>query len=165
MNTTLTTITDARDFAILAHGTQRYGDKPFVHHLDAVANTLKRFGHTDPDLLRAAYLHDVVEDTHVTIDEVLELNGWRVGSLVWALTERPGANHVLKFAATAPKIQAVTGAPTLKLADRIANVEASLTAQDSFIKMYRKEQPLFRQFIYGYGNPLMEAALDTLTAV
>ncbi len=47
----------ARDFAIAAHGEQRYGDHPYVFHLDAVAALLAPYG---VDAQTIGYLHDVV---------------------------------------------------------------------------------------------------------
>jgi len=62
----------ARDFAIQAHGDQKYGTKPYVYHLDQVAAiccTIKF--HYDSETLRtAAFLHDVLEDTKVTHAEL-----------------------------------------------------------------------------------------------
>ena len=67
-----TLIEEARNFAIKAHGHQKYGDSPYVVHLDAVAGTLERFGHAgDTNLIAAAYLHDTLEDTEYDIDDSL----------------------------------------------------------------------------------------------
>ena len=56
----------ARAFAVAAHGDQRYGSDPYVVHLSAVRQVLEDFGY-DGDFALAAWLHDTVEDTEVTV--------------------------------------------------------------------------------------------------
>ncbi|MFA6234650.1 MAG: hypothetical protein WC824_10770, partial [Bacteroidota bacterium] len=53
----------AREFAIKAHGDQKYGDQPYVVHLDAVKDLV--LGYNCDNLRRAtdgAFLHDILED-------------------------------------------------------------------------------------------------------
>jgi hypothetical protein len=50
----------AREFALQAHGNQRYGSHPYSYHLDAVADLLAPFG---DEAQIAAYLHDTGEHT------------------------------------------------------------------------------------------------------
>jgi hypothetical protein len=54
----------ARELAHLAHATQvrKGGDLPYTVHLDAVAAELAAHGEGDPEVLAAAYLHDLLED-------------------------------------------------------------------------------------------------------
>lgn len=66
-----------RDIAIRAHGTQMYGDEPYVVHLDAVNSVLLNALHganlSDiPKELQVAYLHDVIEDTDWTQSTLLD---------------------------------------------------------------------------------------------
>jgi guanosine-3',5'-bis(diphosphate) 3'-pyrophosphohydrolase len=77
-------------FAARAHREQRRkgsGD-PYVNHLIEVAELLSRVaGVTDVDVLRAAVLHDVVEDTLVSPSDVERAFGARVRALVEAVTD------------------------------------------------------------------------------
>jgi (p)ppGpp synthase/HD superfamily hydrolase len=57
-------VSRARAFAIKAHGEQRYGDQRYSFHLEAVAELLHPFG---IDAQTVGYLHDVVEDTPLTL--------------------------------------------------------------------------------------------------
>ena len=75
----------ARAFAVDAHGEQRYGDQPYVVHLDAVAALLAPFGETAQAI---GYLHDVVEDTPVRLQAVREAFGDLVADCV-ALARPP----------------------------------------------------------------------------
>jgi hypothetical protein len=67
---------------------------------------------------------------------------------VWAVTTEPGGNRVDRFRKTALKIQSNKKALIVKLADRIANTEASLQSNPKLYKMYVKEFPLFKELLY-----------------
>jgi (p)ppGpp synthase/HD superfamily hydrolase len=62
------------------------GGMPYVEHPERVAALLDERGYGD-EVLAAALLHDVVEDSETTLDQVRELFGERVAGLVGALTD------------------------------------------------------------------------------
>jgi len=132
-------------FAIIAHGDQKYGEHPYSYHLKAVAAVLARFGYEDFALVSASYLHDVVEDTPVTVEEVSALFGPEVADLVSRVTMEPAPNRKAKLAEAYPRIAANPKAVALKLADRIANVEECLKTRSSLLAMYRREYEGFRK--------------------
>ena len=119
---------DARAFAIEAHKSQMYGDKAYVHHLDDVFSVLELFykksimyGEGDSgDLFVSAYLHDVVEDTHVTLDEISNKFGDKVAALVWAVSDGEGKNRAERKAIAYKKILADIN-PLLSEADYLFN--------------------------------------------
>jgi (p)ppGpp synthase/HD superfamily hydrolase len=53
----------AKEFAIIAHGDQKYGEHPYSVHVDEVAHIASEYGELDEAV---AFLHDVVEDTETT---------------------------------------------------------------------------------------------------
>ena len=57
----------AYEYALVAHMEQRYGDEPYINHPTRVAN---RMGKNDEVGIAVAYLHDVVEDTQFTLDDL-----------------------------------------------------------------------------------------------
>jgi (p)ppGpp synthase/HD superfamily hydrolase len=163
----------ARFFATVKHAGQLYSGVPYTHHLAAVEATLRRFGPSvhygavvsefdaaDEVLLVAAWLHDAVEDTGTKVKEIAEMFGEDVAKLVAAVTDEPGDNRKIRKALTYPKIRAAGRlAVRLKLADRIANIEAGGTLSD----MYRKEQEDFRRALHTPGeNEDMWKHLDGL---
>lgn len=155
----------AKFFATVRHGTQTYGGLPYTHHLAAVERVLVRFGITDEDMLTAAWLHDVVEDTGTKAKEIAEMFNDRVASLVSSVTNEPGENRKVRAALTYPKIRASADAVRLKLADRIANVEngGKLAADRWFPHSYRREYEDFRRALYTLGQAdAMWAHLDDL---
>ncbi len=132
-------IRQAKEFAIDAHWGQMYGTKPYLHHLDQVAQVCRK--HHLPDyVIAAAYLHDVVEDTDVHADQISAHFGYELATLVYAVTDCEGANRKERKAKTYPKILSHPYGVHLKLADRIANLTACAVAKDTgLFDMYCKE--------------------------
>ncbi len=150
-------------YATVKHGVQTYSNGlPYTHHLAAVEAVLRRFGDADNVvLLQAAWLHDIVEDTDTKIKDIEEMFGPDVAKLVNAVTNEKGENRKVRHALTYPKTRA--GGPSairLKLADRIANVEAG----GALVQMYAKEYEDFRRTLFtpDDGNGDMWARLDEI---
>lgn len=134
--------------AIAAHGDQKYGTKPYWRHLQDVEDILKDYGFVSSTYQAAAWLHDVVEDTSVTIDDVFDQFGEEVSRLVWAVTG-VGHNRRTRQASIIKKLHNTKEACPLKLADRIANLEAAIqegNTQGKF-SMYYKEQAEFEKVV------------------
>ena len=62
------------------------GGLPYIEHPVAVAARLEQHGYSD-DVLAAALLHDVVEDSETTVEELRDEFGERVAELVTALSD------------------------------------------------------------------------------
>ncbi|MEG4248644.1 HD domain-containing protein [Microcoleus sp. Pol10D4] len=139
----------AKEFAIAQHGTQKYGDRPYSYHLAQVSQVLSEFGYADDEAIAAAgWLHDVLEDTPTTYEMLVSEFGKETADIVWAVTTEPGGNRVDRFRKTTLKIQSNKKALIVKLADRIANTEASLQSNPKLYKMYVKEFPVFKELLY-----------------
>lgn len=84
----MTLIEKALRLAMLAHtGQTRKGeDTPYIVHPAVVATTLASYGFAD-EVVAAALVHDVVEDTSVTANELREALGDAVADLVEMVTE------------------------------------------------------------------------------
>ncbi|RYG46212.1 bifunctional (p)ppGpp synthetase/guanosine-3',5'-bis(diphosphate) 3'-pyrophosphohydrolase [bacterium] len=125
-------------FMVEAHGGQeRDGDDPmpYAFHPFEVTNNLRVVGGvTDEDLLCAAVLHDVLEETDVSVEEIERQFGGRVRALVEELTreepdlatrESMDKDALWQFRADM-LVQEISRmspeAQTVKLADRLSNV-------------------------------------------
>lgn len=140
----------ARRFAVARHGAQTYGDKPYVVHLEAVRDIVVGAGFSE--LAVAAWLHDTLEDTATTQADLVAGFGPRVAELVWAVTGI-GLTRADRMRSVYIKIRAMPAACNLKLADRIANVEASqATAATAKLAMYRREAEGFAAALDGLGD-------------
>ncbi|MDY7036217.1 MAG: HD domain-containing protein [Thermodesulfobacteriota bacterium] len=138
----------AKEFAVKAHGQQMYGDKPYVYHLEHVHEVMKRYRHDNPDVLvhMAGWLHDVLEDTATSKTELLRNFGEEIADIVYRVTDELGADRAERKRKTYHKIRGHIDATTVKLCDRIANVEASSDVPKK-LKMYRNEYRGFRDAV------------------
>ena len=128
-----------------------------MHLCDAV-NVLRRFfdwEELDQDFIDATWMHDVLEDTPTKRWEIEAGFNQRVADLVYAVTNEPGANRKERHGKTYPKIRDTEGAITVKLADRIANLEQTVS-HDRFgrppsklFSMYSKEWDDFQKELRG----------------
>ena len=138
-------------FAIRHHGDQRRPTgAPYLEHLlEALEVLVRGAGISDPDVLRAAVLHDVVEDTPCTLEDVRREFGDRVASLVGWVTipESDGDKKAAKEAYLTGLRNAPDDAILVKLADRVSNVQTlrnlSLSKQrDYYAQTVRYIMPL-----------------------
>jgi len=122
-------VQQAVEFAVRCHGAQtRPTGAPYAEHLlEALEVLVRGAGVTDPEILQAAVLHDVVEDTPCTIDDVRDAFGDRVAGLVgWVTKPEPEAGvdrRAAKEAYLARLRDAPDDAVLVKLADRASNVQ------------------------------------------
>jgi (p)ppGpp synthase/HD superfamily hydrolase len=156
----------AKEFAITVHGDQKYGEFGYRIHLQAVESVLLRFGVLDEELRSAAWTHDTLEDTHATYEELETFFGLRVATVVAALSEPKGGNRKWRHEQTYPRIRANQDAIVVKLADRIANVEANGTQ----VNMYKKEHPEFKKEVLSYcttdiGKKMIDYLDDVLVRI
>lgn len=125
----LAALDEATAFATRWHGSQtRPAGEPYLEHLlEATRVLVDAIGITDIDVLRAAVLHDVVEDTACTLTEVRERFGDRVATLVDWVTKPPRHEHESREQARATYLDRLQAAPDdailVKLADRLSNVQ------------------------------------------
>lgn len=149
-------MTDARYFAATAHMGQKYGDAPYTDHLEAVVRVLADFGYGGA-YADAGWLHDCCEDTGVSRVEIEAKFGEFVANLVWAVTGH-GVNRKARNEDAYAKMAQFPDAVPLKLADRIANSEASRASNPRLFRRYKAEYARFKQALepYSRGNPMWE---------
>jgi (p)ppGpp synthase/HD superfamily hydrolase len=116
----------------------------------------------------AGYLHDVVEDTDHTAETLLAAGvPDEVVAIVLFTTDEPGVNRRERKSRTYQRVRQqldqwlrsgqpegfgwVPRALRVKVADRLANVRASLKQDSSLLGMYRKERRAFRDVYYVPG--------------
>ena len=120
-------LVDALAFAADKHRDQRRKDvpaSPYINHPIALARVLRvEVGIDETDVLCAALLHDTIEDTETTLDELLQRFGQRIASIVDEVTDDRSLDRATR------KQHQVEHAPHLsreaalvKLADKICNL-------------------------------------------
>lgn len=130
------------------HQDQMYGESPYVHHLSAVDQVLQPWYDEAHPLRIASWLHDAIEDGDALFMDLEKMFGPIVANLVYCVTNEAGINHKERAIKTYPKIAGCPDAIVLKLADRIANVEHSISTFSYHGLMYVKEHPGFRKALF-----------------
>jgi guanosine-3',5'-bis(diphosphate) 3'-pyrophosphohydrolase len=153
-------VLDAARFAAEKHAQQRRkgaGAEPYVNHVIEVAQLVAgAVAENDVALIQAALLHDTIEDTDTTEQELRERFGPDVASLVAEMTDDkalPKAERKRLQIEHAPHIS--VRAQTIKLADKISNLRSMLTSPPANWDYERKTQYFLwaRQVVDGLSSP------------
>jgi len=134
----------AYDYAAKAHEGQfrKYSGEPYITHPLAVMHIVQQIDH-DENMLQAALLHDVIEDTYVTEDEMRQSFNEDVCNLVIELTKvskKSDGNRATRKRIDVAFLAGVSArAQTIKLADRIHNMSSMIVQDPEFAKLYVKE--------------------------
>ncbi|MEA3372783.1 MAG: HD domain-containing protein [Campylobacterota bacterium] len=148
----------ASEYAISAHKRidqrRKYTGQPYHVHLKAVSKTVSEAG-GDAAQVAAAWLHDTVEDTPATFEDIEMEFGKDIATLVEELTDvsRPGDGNRAKrkkidrkhLAGISPR------AKTIKLADLIDNARDILKHDLKFAKVYLAEMQMLLE-VLGEGD-------------
>lgn len=120
-------ILKATEFAANKHkGQFRKGNlnTPYINHPIQVAYTLEKFGVTDIDTLAAALMHDVIEDTDATEQDIANVFNKKIAKIVTEVSDQKGLPKALRKAAqikTASKLS--YEAKLIRIADKICNIQ------------------------------------------
>src|SRR5258708_10052657 len=124
-------VSEAADLAARRHnGMARKGrgSEPYINHLAEVANLLSTATDgADAELVAAGWLHDTIEDTETTREELAQKFSERVASLVVECTDDmslPKVERRRLQVIDAPKKS--PGAKLIKIADKVSNIRARI---------------------------------------
>ncbi|TWV97344.1 HD domain-containing protein [Chitinophaga pinensis] len=148
-------LTQVKDFAGQAHGIQRrkFADEPYINHPVRVMEICRTYT-SDLPVLSAALLHDVLEDTAVTKDELSEWlhktmsapDADRTLKLTVELTDiyskknYPHWNRRKRKQMEATRLSQISAAgQTIKYADIIDNANDIASADSDFIPTFLHE--------------------------
>ena len=150
---------EALEFARKAHGDQqrKYNEEMYIEHPKRVAEIVRKVPHT-PEMICAAYLHDVVEDTPVSLKDIDRKFGGKIAKLVEELTDeyiKENYQHLNRKARKKKEVerqaQISAEAKTIKLADVIDNTRDILVNDRNFARKYIPEMESLTQALQG-GN-------------
>lgn len=145
MSATDSLITTADAIADRAHAGQirKYTGTPYIQHPRAVAALVMTVAHT-PAMIAAALLHDVLEDTAITEEELRAAVGDEVTGLVKELTDQVpplAGNRALRKRLEAERLAGMSAeAQTIKMGDLIDNVESIAAHDRGFARVYLREK-------------------------
>lgn len=146
----------AKHFALNNHQSTNhfYDGMPYEFHLNMVVETAKKFIHLIPEnerelVIAGCWVHDTIEDTRATYNDVKETLGEEIAELAYALTNEKGrtrkerANEKYYLG-----IRETKHAAFIKICDRIANAEYSKSEQGSMFEKYKSEFEEFEYWLY-----------------
>jgi guanosine-3',5'-bis(diphosphate) 3'-pyrophosphohydrolase len=144
----------ARDYAISAHRDQRYGEHPYVYHLDQVAEIVRSVTESE-DAVAVAYLHDVIEDTDIPTSWIATEFGWTIAWQIDCLTDPIGATRAERKSVLHARLREATNfyriALLVKCCDRLANVRECVKNNPALLERYRDEYAAFRAACFREG--------------
>ena len=138
----------AQVYAMAAHASvkqvRKYTNEPYIVHPAEVASIVASVPGSTPDMVAAAWLHDVIEDTGCTFTDVHMAFGIDIATLVGWLTDvsKPEDGNRAKRKAMDREhtAQAPAEAQTIKLADLISNSRSIMAHDPEFAKTYLAEK-------------------------
>lgn len=161
-------------FAAHKHRDQRRKDaeaSPYINHPIALAEVLAREGGVgDIEVLAAALLHDTIEDTDTTEDELRAAFGDRIAGIVAEVTDDTSLPKAERKRAQIDHAPALSeGARLVKLADKICNLRDVADRPPAQWELARRQEYFewARQVIDGLrgASPRLEAAFDAAYAL
>jgi len=153
-------VTLAAVYAIGAHDAvgqvRKYTGEPYWTHPQAVAELISDHGFDD-NVIAAAWLHDVVEDTQITLAQIEENFGFLITGFVSDVTDiskpEDGNRKVRKRIDLEHLAKASYEGKSIKLADMIHNSETIMAHDPNFAHVYmREKKDLLEQALYD-GHP------------
>ena len=164
-------ISRAKDYATLAHKRinhrRKYSNQPYQVHLEEVASIVASVS-DDENMIVAAWLHDVVEDTPATLGDLQKEFGVSIAKLVEQLTDisRPSDGNRVKRKEIdrLHSAQGSESAKTIKLADLIDNCQDITRHDPRFASVYLREMSALLDVLGEGDSRLYKQARDLYSA-
>lgn len=163
-------IRKAFDVAVEAHkDMRRKSGEPYIYHPIAVARICAEEMELGPTAVTAALLHDTVEDTHITLDDIEELFGPSVRLIIDGLTKIPEVfdEHVSiqaeNFRKMVLTISEDLRVVLIKLADRLHNMRTLESMRsDKQLKIASETNFLYAPLAHRLGLYAIKSELEDL---
>jgi len=144
MPTHMETVLKAAAFAAEKHRNQRRKDEeasPYINHPIQVAHILVQADVEDPEVLAAALLHDSIEDTNTSFEELEIVFGYEIANIVAECTDDKKLSKLERKQAQIDRAAKISRkARLVKLADKIANVNDMNDAPPAGWSLERKRE-------------------------
>jgi len=133
---------------------QDFDGHPYRFHLQGVFEVAKEFAHILPpevvdEILVACWVHDVLEDTHETYNDIKKVLGEKAAEYSFALQNEKGRNRAERANAKYyTGIKNYRHATFVKLCDRIFNTRYGKSKGSSMFNKYKSEYPEFKSKLY-----------------
>jgi (p)ppGpp synthase/HD superfamily hydrolase len=160
----------AQVYAMAAHAAvgqkRKYTGEPYIVHPAEVAKIVAGVPGSTPDMVAAAWLHDVVEDTGCTYTDIHMAFGADIAALVGWLTDvskpEDGNRAVRKAIDREHTAAAPAEAQTIKLADLISNSRSIMAHDPEFARVYLAEKRALLEVMTRGDAGLRERAMQQI---
>ena len=125
-----------------AHANQSYDIYPYTYHLKQVHAIAVELGY-DESIRVACILHDALEDTDLSYNDIKKAFGEEIAEIVYCVTDELGRNRKERKFKTLKKTRKNWKAIATKICDRIANMRQAKNYQTKLYEMYCKESKDF----------------------
>lgn len=158
------------DYAKMKHRSvnQLYDDRDYEFHLEYTYRIAKRFIYLIPEdaeilVYCACWVHDIIEDTRTSYNDLKKNTNTEIADLAYALTEEKGKTRLERESDNYfDGIRKCKYATFVKLCDRIANIEHSWGTRSRMFNMYKKENERFTSLLYDVKYDAMFKAMHEL---
>jgi (p)ppGpp synthase/HD superfamily hydrolase len=159
----------ARVFATAAHAAvgqvRKYTNEPYIVHPEEVARIVAAVPGATDEMVAAAWLHDVVEDTGVEVTDIWREFGAVVASYVHWLTIPSKKEDGPRWHRKKMDREFIRNAPaevkTIKLADLMSNCSSIVEHDAKFAKVYLEEKRLMLPVLCE-GNATLFKAVESI---
>lgn len=162
-------VVKAYRYAADAHGSidhrRKYTNEPYIVHPVEVASLVAVY-FSDHEMISAALLHDVVEDTPRTLDDIKREFGINIATLVYELTDisksEDGNRATRKLKDKEHIAKGSIRSHSIKLADLISNTKSIIEYDLDFARVYLEEKNALMEVLQDGHPELLEIARNSL---
>jgi (p)ppGpp synthase/HD superfamily hydrolase len=150
-------IDKAKEFALRVHSNQRHGCLSMEDHLTAVTDKIREeyiANENDctfslDDAVTVGWLHDTIEDTSVTCEDIYDTFGFDIAEFVDAVTDGKGSTRTERHLNTYYRTRRYNTSIFVKMADRWHNHSRTIANKEvRFAKDYASEYLYFKFALY-----------------
>lgn len=161
-------------FAIEAHQNvnHSYDNKPYSVHLALTVSYAQKYIDLVPEpyqsvVIDACWLHDTIEDTRMTYNDICTVTNTKVADIVYAVTNEKGKTRKDRANEKYYKgIKECDFAVFVKLCDRLANAKYSVDTNSRMKQVYKSENEQFvNSLIDGNSQKIYNQMIDELNSI
>jgi (p)ppGpp synthase/HD superfamily hydrolase len=147
----------AKEFALRVHSNQRHGCLSMEDHLTAVTDKIREEYIANEhdctfsldEAVTVGWLHDTIEDTPVTYEDIYDTFGYGIAEYVYAVTDGKGSTRTERHLNTYYRTRRHNVSIFVKMADRWHNHSRSIANKEiKFAKDYASEYLYFKFALY-----------------
>ena len=140
------------------HHSRKYTGNPYWTHLAEVAGLVSTF-YKEDHILSAAWLHDTLEDTNATREELTSIFGEEIMQMVLSLSDMENGNRTERKQLSRERLSKTPSyVQDIKVCDLISNTSSIMHHDPKFAKVYLEEKKLLLDVLTKANKELLKLA-------